>query len=318
MSTPDLTDWLPISISKHTAEPVVEWCRFDTRRFTEPFFDHTVQDALRDPFNLLYRQQTSLDALSEVQAQRPGLAPSGFIFHMSRCGSTLVSQMLAALPEHIVLSEPPPLDAILRTDLRGASDEQRIQWLRAWMHAISHPSNGEQRLFVKLDAWHALDLPVLRRAFPETPWIFLYRDPVEVMVSAMKAPGMHLVPNLIDMNIARVAPEDAQRMTQAQYAVHILGLLLRRALDHLVPEGGKALDYRSLPESVITQIAPHFGLALNAAQIEAMNAKTAFNAKTPQLFFEPDSQSKQQEASDEIRTLCAEHLDPLYRLLQQH
>ena len=317
MSTPDLTHWLPISISKHTAEPIVEWCRFDTQRFTAPFFDHTVQEALRDPFNLLYRQQTSLDTLCEVQAQRPGLAPGGFIFHMSRCGSTLVSQMLAALPEHIVLSEPPPLDSILRTDLRGASDEQRIKWLRAWMHAISLPGSGEQRLFVKLDAWHALDLPILRRAFPDTPWIFLYRDPVEVMVSAMKAPGMHLVPNLIDMNIARIAPEDAQQMTREQYAVHILAMVLRSALNQLGPQGGQALDYRSLPESVITHIAPHFGLTLTAEQIEAMNAKTAFHAKTPQLFFEPDSQSKQAEASTEIRALCAEHLDPLYRLLQQ-
>jgi hypothetical protein len=35
------------------------------------------------------------------------------------------------------------------------------------------------------------------------------------------------------------------------------------------------------------------------------------------LFFEPDSQSKQEEASDEIRALCAEHLAPLYRQLQK-
>ena len=137
--TPDLKGWLPVSISKHTAEPVVEWCRFGTRRFTESFFDHTVQNAMREPFNLLFRHQTSLDTLVDWQMKCPGMQPSGFIFHMSRCGSTLVAQMLAALPEHIVLSEPPPLDAILRCDRRGASDAQRIAWLRAWMSAISQP-----------------------------------------------------------------------------------------------------------------------------------------------------------------------------------
>lgn len=133
----------------------------------------------------------------------------------------------------------------------------------------------------------------------------------------MKAPGMHMVPNVIDMNIARIAPEDAQRMTQAQYAVHIVAMLLHSALDHLGPQGGKALDYSSLPESVIIHIVPHFGLTLDAGQDEAMNAKTAFHAKTPQVFFEPDSQSKQQEASDEICDLSAEHLNPLCSLLQE-
>ncbi|MCX6874442.1 MAG: sulfotransferase family protein [Verrucomicrobia bacterium] len=315
-NTPDLQGWLPVSISKHTAEPVVEWCRFGTRRFTEAFFDHTVQNALREPFNLLFRHQTPLDALIDWQTQSPGLQPSGLIFHMSRCGSTLVAQMLAALPGHLVLSEPPPLDAILRSDRRGASDEQRIAWLQAWLSAIGQPRNGEQRLLVKLDAWHTFDLPLLRRAFPDTPWIFLYRNPIEVMVSAMKAPGMHLVPNLIDMNISGLEPAAAQRMSQAEYIARVLATLLRCALQHLVPLGGKALDYSRLPDAVITDIAPHFQLTLTADQIAAMNAKTPFDAKTPQLFFEPDTQSKQQEASTEARTLCAELLDPLYEQLR--
>ncbi|MCX6982622.1 MAG: sulfotransferase family protein [Verrucomicrobia bacterium] len=314
---PDLRGWLPVSISKFTPEPVVDWCRFGTRRFTESFFDHTAEGALRDPFNLLFRHKTPLDTLLDVQREIPGMQPAGLIFHMSRCGSTLVSQMLAALPGHIVLSEPPPVDSILRTDRRGASDEQRIAWLRAWMSAASQPRNGEERLFVKLDAWHTFDLPLLRRAFPGTPWIFLFRNPVEVMVSAMKEPGGHLVPNPFDLHTAGIALADAQHMSQAEYIARALAALLRTALEHIVPLGGKALEYPRLPDAVFTEIAPHFNLTLTAGQIEAMNAKTAFHAKaavqtgTPQLPFEPDAQSKQKEAGDELRALCAMHLDPL-------
>ena len=33
---------------------------------------------------------------------------------MSRCGSTLVSQMLAALPQNIVISEAAPIDAVVQ------------------------------------------------------------------------------------------------------------------------------------------------------------------------------------------------------------
>ena len=314
---PDLHGWLPVSINRQTMDPIIDWCRLGGRRFTDPFFDHTLQKAMREPFNLLFRHQTPLDALLEWQALSPGLQPSGFIFHMSRCGSTLVSQMLAALPEHIVLSEPPPLDAILRTDLRGTSDEQRTAWLRAWMSGISQPRFDEQRLYVKLDAWHTFDLALLRRAFPDTPWIFLYRRPVEVMVSAVKAPGMHLVPNLIDINVASIKPEEAMHMSQAEYIARVLAELLRAALEHIGPLGGKALDYSKLPEAVFTDIAPHFNLALTDEQIAAMKAKTPFHAKTPQMFFEADTETKRQEATDEMRELCAEHLDPLYARLQQ-
>lgn len=154
-----------------------------------------------EPFNLLFRHQLPLDSLLEWQARSPGLAPSRFIYHMSRCGSTLVSQMLAALPEHIVLSEPPPIGTILDLNQRGASDEERISWMRAWMSAMGQPTNGEQRLFVKLDSWQTVDLPLLRRAFPDTPWIFLYRNPVEVMVSSMKTTGMQIVPGLTNITL---------------------------------------------------------------------------------------------------------------------
>lgn len=312
----DLHGWLPVFISKRTADPVVEWCRFGTRRFTESFFESTVQNAMREPFHLLFRHQTSLDTLIEWQRESPGIEPCGFIFHMSRCGSTLVSQMLAALPEHIVLSEPPPLDALLRTDRNGATDDQRIAWLRGWMSAISQPRHGEQRLYVKLDAWHIFDLPILRRAFPETPWIFLYRNPVEVMVSAMKVPGMHLVQDLIETNMPPIASPAGQRLPPAEYTARVLAAILRAAWEHLGLHGGRAVEYSRLPEAVITDIAPHFRLDLTDAQIEAMNSRVPFNAKTPQLFFEPDTRSKQQEASAEARALCAEHLDALYAQLR--
>jgi hypothetical protein len=223
--------------------------------------------------------------------------------------------MLAALPEHIVLSEPPPLDALLRTEARGASDEQRIAWLRAWVSAMGQPRNGEERLFLKLDAWHTFDLPLLRRAFPDTPWIFLYRNPVEVMVSAINNPGMHLVPGLLGVTVPGIDPVAALQMPQAEYIARVLAVLLQASLEYIGPLGGKAINYSSLPEAVISVIAPHFGLSLSPAQIEAMNAVTAFHAKTPYFSFEPDSESKRNAAGDDVLALCATLLDPLYEKL---
>jgi len=317
MSLPDLKGWLPVSISRHTSEPVVDWCRMGKRRFRESFFDHTVQTAMQEPFSLLFRHQLPLDSLIEWQERSPGPAPSGFIFHMSRCGSTLVSQMLAALPGHIVLSEPPPLDALLRMDRRGASDEQRIAWLRAWASAMGQPRNGEHSLLVKLDAWHVFDLPLLRRAFPDTPWIFLYRNPVEVMVSAIGNPGMHLVPGMVDVTTLGIDQGQVLQMPQAEYIARVLAAVMRAGLEGVVSLGGKAIDYETLPEGVFSSIAPHFGLSLSREEIEAMQAITAYHAKTPSFNFEPDSETKRRAAGEDVVALCAALLDPLYEQLRR-
>jgi len=122
---------------------------------------------------------TPLADLADRAGPLPGLAPSGLIFHMSRCGSTLVCQMLAACGANIVVSEPPPIDAIVRSGMGGAD---RVTSLRAMSGAISHVrSDGETRYFIKLDSWHARALPLFRWAFPATPWVFLYREPAAVM-----------------------------------------------------------------------------------------------------------------------------------------
>src|SRR5678816_558328 len=103
------------------------------------------------------------------------------IFHMSRCGSTLVAQMLAALERNIVISEARPIDQVLGAKV---DEERRIAWLRWIVNALAQRRRpAEEFFFIKLDAWHVLHLPLIQRAFPNTPWVFLYRDPIEVMVS---------------------------------------------------------------------------------------------------------------------------------------
>ena len=40
-----------------------------------------------------------------------------------------------------------------------------------------------------------------RRAFPNVPWAFLYRDPVEVLVSQMHQRGMQMVPEIVPASL---------------------------------------------------------------------------------------------------------------------
>src|SRR5207248_6923141 len=108
--------------------------------------DLTIERHLRQPFHHVFRFQTPIESLGEWYAASPGVAPTGFIFHQSRSGSTLVGQMLSALEQNIVLSEPLPIDAVLRAHVRNASvsEEQRAQWLRWMVSALAQRRAGSE------------------------------------------------------------------------------------------------------------------------------------------------------------------------------
>src|SRR5262249_22714547 len=93
--------WLPAAVHLRDSKPIVEWTYFGSRQPTEPFFSDSLGICRRTPFARLFEHHTPLELSSD------GAAPSGFIFHMSRCGSTLIAQMLAALPRAVVISEAP-------------------------------------------------------------------------------------------------------------------------------------------------------------------------------------------------------------------
>lgn len=318
MSSPALSGWLPFRLFWSATGPMLDWFHLGAGRLVEPFFEDTVAAVMKKPFNLLFRQQTPLDTLQDWEARSPGLPPKGFIFHLSRCGSTLACQMLAALPQNVVVSEAPPIDGILRTaKLKGISEEQRVQWLRAIVSALGQPRAGsETQMFVKFDNWHLLDLPLIRKAFPEVPWIFLFRDPVEILVSITTNPAPHAVPGMMKLGVPELDAARPGLVKIADHSARVLRLLCEQALAHLQrDERGLAVHYEELPEAMHTRIASHFGLSFSAEEADLMLAKSRYNAKSPLMEFEADSQSKQDKATPEIRAAVERELAPLYREL---
>lgn len=313
-----LAGWIPIRFYGQDGEPRVDWAQTDGRRLTEPFFDASIERCLQSPFRLLFRHQTPADVLLDWQARQPGVEPAGFVFHTSRCGSTLIAQMLAALPRFVVLSEPDPINGVLHP--RGfpapAPDARRREWLRAMVSALGQPWGGaETHLFIKFDSWHTLDLPLIRQAFPEVPWVFVYRDPVEILVSQMRQRGPQMVPGMLDPSIAGIDFLEAVRMPPEEYCARVVGRFCRAALEHY-QHGGRLVHYRELPEAVWTSVAGHFGVSFTAAEVEQMRRVALKDAKTPQMPFTADSAAKRRDATDAIRRAAATWVDPLYEQLE--
>jgi hypothetical protein len=296
--------------------PMVDWCWLGAERFTDPFFEQTIERCLRLPFNQLFRHQTPVSDLLTLQRKQPGLAPSGFIFHMSRCGSTLVAQMLAALPQHIVISEAGPIDAVLRARERcPALDEALwVSWLRAMVSALGRPRGGEKHFFIKFDSWHSLFLPLIRRAFPTVPWVFLYRDPVEVLVSHRRQRGAQTVPGMLHPSLFGLNASALSHVSPDEYTALVLARICAAAL-HAYDQRGCLINYRHLPGAV-EWLAQHFGLAYEPGEWEQMRRITAFDAKTPTLPFRGDGDAKQRAADESLRRLVDQQLMPLYERLE--
>ena len=317
MTSQDLDGWIPSRVNWQGGEPVVEWRWLGERRLKDPFFNDTLSRALQNPFTLLFRHETPLGTLRSHAETRPGLKTAGLVFHMSRCGSTLASQALSASPENVVISEAPALDSLLRGGIQ-VDTEQRVAWIRWIVSALGQQRSGQEtRCFIKLDCWHVPYLPLLRKALPDVPWIFLYRDPVEVLASHEGELALWRVPGMLDSQLIGVDPERVWLMDPMEYCARVLGKICESALNVRTDALGRFVNYRELPEALWTIVASHFGIVLSPGDIGLMRQRAQFNAKVPHLPFEIDNQTKRDRASAHVAVLAERWLAPAYRGLEQ-
>jgi hypothetical protein len=295
----------------------IDWAHFGDLQLDQPFFAEAIAVRAGLPLNRMLRYRSSFAALLAGSKQAESIAPTGFIFHMSRCGSTLTAQMLAASPANIVLSEPSPLDAIVQMQqfVPDLPRDTHVAATRAMLQALGRNTRGSaHRLFLKTDSWHMFALDLLLEAFPGTPWVFLYRDPVEVLVSQARMRGAQTVPGVVAPQIFGIDPQTID-VPDADYTAQVLARTCESAIDQ-IGKGGLMIDYRTLPRAVFDRILPHFGVTLEPGEREAMEAASKRDAKAPSETFRHDSGDKQASASSEIRAAAEKHLGGIYAKLQ--
>src|ERR1700722_4539213 len=98
----NLSGWVPARVVWQEDEPKIEWLLMRQQRFVEPFFEQTIDRVARKPFHTLFRRKTSVEEMVAWTEEHPGAPLRGIILHESRCGSTLISQTLAAVERNIV------------------------------------------------------------------------------------------------------------------------------------------------------------------------------------------------------------------------
>ncbi len=157
--------------------------------YREPFFHETIEVRRRErPAGL--NVEVDLNNLVSA-ARRYRTPPDGFIFHVGRCGSTLLANMLAASGEHLLIKEPELVSELIAHWLHAEDDQARQQreaLVDATVRCLLGTAGSARYRVLKFAAWNIRMAGVLARLFPSTPAVFLYRSPLETVASMLFRP----------------------------------------------------------------------------------------------------------------------------------
>lgn len=288
----------------------VEWVWTDGRRLTEPFYEDTVRRLRWLPENRGLKVASPLESLALHRFERE---PAGVIFHMSRCGSTLLAQLLASLERNVVIAEAPILDDIIRAPVLfpGLRVEQP-DLLRSCVGGIMAGVSGAEQasIYLKLDCWHVFELPLIRRVFPRAPFYFVFRDPLEVAVSLIRMPSMALIRGTISPAQLQLTVAQRDALGREDYIAALLGALLHAASVNI---GELTLiRYEQLPDCVWQM---GMGGDLGAAERRLLQQAGRVDAKRPRERFRADSVTKRAQASPMLATAINKWSAPAHQAL---
>lgn len=282
-----LKDWIPVKLAESSPDNNCNWLYLGENSFTEPFFGDSIAKCFNLPYNSgQYRAVSSVELLPQWSQAINSIAPTAFIFHVSRCGSTLIAQMLALDPANIVLSEVPFFDELFRHGLKNNYDASYL--VKAAMRFYGARRNAvNNRLFIKADSWHIHFYKELRALYPTVPFILLYRRPDEVIRSQQKRRGMQAVPGLLEPEIFKFERNKLTNLGLDEYMAMVIESYLR-AFDEILQKDALAIpvNYNETAVPIIQKLAAACGLVITDDELKAMNQRAAFHGKYPDQVFE--------------------------------
>lgn len=321
---PDLKDWLPVDAVVVDGHPGLWWMEMVDVSLSEPFFQQTVDRAKTDGTQRgeLF---TEFDALLQLEQELDSVLPTGFIFHSSRCGSTLVANACRAINNSIVLSEAYAIDKLIARFFTDAADNVKASlysvFLRSVVHALAQRRRGnEEHLFIKFACTSFAQLKRIQRIWPHVPWLFLYRDPVETIVSNVNDPPTWLLDDdwRVLTSITGATPDEVAAMTLEERCARSIGSFYSHACD-LANDQSLLLNYNQLSVPVISNVLKFFKVSPSAQELEAIVRASGVYAKeiSGTRPFVADTSAKQKLASDLIREMAARWASEPYRQLEE-
>lgn len=285
-----LSNWIPYRLIEKDNEVYFEWIYLADLKYAEPFFDETISKCRSHvnnskPFKVITTVENLLDWSNEIIS----VELKSLIFHVSRCGSTMLSQSLATSSENIMISEAPIIDKILRSE--NFDSDKKAALLKAIIALLGQKRFPEQQhLIVKLDAWNIFNADYLRSIFPEIPFALLYRNPVEVLKSHQKLTGMHMVPNLLPPEVFGISAEEMNEISFQQYGALVLEKYFQAFLDFSeTDQNVTKLNYNEGMKNVVQKFISFINLDYADNELDKMYERLNKHSKNESAVFKGDS-----------------------------
>jgi hypothetical protein len=307
-----MAGFVPISIDVVGGRSVVRWIERADTAAAPPFFAQMIAERLACGAR---QRVTALDALHTVH----GPNPAGLVMHGSRCGSTLLMQSLAHAGCIAAISEATPVNQLIaRSDI---PEQERALLLRGLIRALGllDDASGELPSLIKLTSWNVLFFDIVRAAFPDTPWLFLYREPLEALASHERHPARWLADDGFFATLTEVhrLPSLAG-LAREQRSAAVLAAYGRAALD-ASPAAVNLLNYNQLPAALSIDVPARFGIPTTAVQqLQIADASRIYSKDVSRrLVFDPGSERRAWRVTDRLREADLQYTRPVHAALER-
>jgi hypothetical protein len=315
---------MPVDVLEKEGRIYVVHFIMDRKRFTEPFFIDSlakVFDNVKKEVNppggkeplvrpLNYNESDSyvvLLPIEEFLLNNKELTLNkklGFIFHMSRCGSTLAAQMLADNNRFYVLSEPHIINAVLDPVL-NISALDRIQLFKTCISMLVTTAPDEtESVFIKFRSWNTFYLNFITKNFSDIKWLYIHRHGLEVLSSVLdKPPGWLRSRDGYAKYFATflyVNEEDINKMTEDEFISRILGEFCKIVVNRDSKQG-LCIDYINLKQDFIKLITTHWDINLTESEVQRMREVSGIYSKNTdkKVVFTSDTELKRSKATEQ-------------------
>ena len=284
-------DWTPLSLHQTSdSTSAVMWAKIGVGPFHHPFFNTDVQERLKTAQWFIGTSQS----LWDYAIRSPGVPLKGIVWHMSRCGSTLARNLLAATERSVAIGEPSLINSIVSNFIDEPTNGEATTTLHSAMNCFVRPDeNRLQRAYLKCTSWNVLESKAMHEAMPSIPGIFIHRDPLLVLASiARGAPGWA---NEDSFLIGKYGIEPS--VEKLERAANILAAYLRAALEAESQGFCRLVAYPDIIDRFIDGDLPeYFGYEVHPDTRKRMLESCTHNSKDLTQSFASDTDSKREYA----------------------
>lgn len=316
---------IPVAI---TAEYRVIWLDVGNYPYKEWKFRYATQNLIEQRgLGNCFTTDIQLLAREDLELDEPQ-DPAGFIFHMSKCGSTLMAKVLDQPETQMIVKEATPLHENLWQYLTNnwqnpvAPTAENLRLIRNLIQILGRPRLAKQEsYFVRFRSWNIAFVETIQQAFPSTPSLFIYRDPVKVMASILNKPTTGL-PRLNNSGaaafITKRSKEDLTEMDALHYFTCFYKQYLYLGLNKM--QNTHYLNYRQLNKQNIDRIlhtAYNYTAGTNLPLMQAQ-FNTYSKDDTGTVRFTSDSQEKKKLVTISMHEVAEKHLMEMYQQLEDN